>query len=84
MTHPACKWYVSIDQPECGLESVAEVRVRTSVADATVPLCRKHKAIHDERAASIRNARREARIARLARENKRDDSAVPFSDKGSN
>lgn len=59
MSHnDTCAWYVSIDQPECGLPSVAKVRVKDKVTTAVVPLCRVHKAKHDDSAARIRNERR--------------------------
>jgi hypothetical protein len=39
-----CKWYVSIDNPECGAKSVEEVHVKTRLVDVMVPLCTHHLA----------------------------------------
>lgn len=54
-THPeTCKWFVSDDVPECGEPAVTKVKVRGKVTQATVPVCRKHKAEHDENFAKLR------------------------------
>lgn len=49
-----CKFYVSVTQPECGVEAVTAVPTRTG----PVELCAKHKAIHDENNARRRMARK--------------------------
>lgn len=53
-----CGWYVSIQQPECGLDAPYSVRVKGRVTNATVHLCVQHKKIHDENFARIRAARK--------------------------
>lgn len=55
---PPCKWYVSIEQPECGDPAPYKVTVKGRVTQATVDLCDKHKALHDEKFARLRNSRR--------------------------
>lgn len=50
----ACKFYISPEEPECGKPAVGTVRVRNRAITATVPLCVKHKAIHDETFARTR------------------------------
>lgn len=55
-----CKWYVSIDEPECGKPAPYAVLVRGKVTKATVPLCNEHKAEHDRNFAAIRAAGRTA------------------------
>jgi hypothetical protein len=57
--HPPCKWYVSVETPECGKEAPYRVKVKTKVTTATVDLCEEHKAVHDRAFAQIR-AEREA------------------------
>jgi hypothetical protein len=64
MSKPAnsetCKFYVSPEQPECGVKADALVRTRlTDKTTATVPLCKKHKAEHDRAFAERRAARRD-------------------------
>lgn len=49
-----CKWFVSDDVPECGKPAVAKVKVTGKVTRATVPVCSKHKAEHDENFAKLR------------------------------
>lgn len=56
---PPCQVYISPAQPECGKPAPTFVRVKTSLIDATVDVCREHKAEYDQQAASRRNARRE-------------------------
>lgn len=51
-----CGWRVSVEQPECGAKAVHRVRVRNRITDATVWLCNKHLAKHNENFASMRNA----------------------------
>jgi len=53
-----CQFYVSIEQPECGDPGVAKVTVQGRAAKARVVLCEKHKAVHDETFARIRNERK--------------------------
>lgn len=55
-----CKWYVSIDQPECGKKSTEMVRVKTRLVDVTVPLCPQHLARHRDNQMQARHARKEA------------------------
>lgn len=57
MTQETCQWYVSIEQPECGEPAVAKVRVKGKVTRATVYLCSRHKAEHDENFAKLRTER---------------------------
>jgi hypothetical protein len=52
-----CRWYVSIEVPECGKEAPHRVKVKTKVTTATVDLCNEHKALHDENFARIRHER---------------------------
>jgi hypothetical protein len=52
-----CRWYVSIQQPECGEVASHTVKVKTKVTQATVDLCDSHYAIHNENFAKIRTAR---------------------------
>lgn len=56
-----CKWYVSIEQVECGDPAPHSVRVRTKATDVTVDLCDRHKSVNDERFAAIRAAQKAAR-----------------------
>ena len=55
-----CKWYVSINEPECNKPAHHKVMVRGKVTRATIPLCDEHKAIHDRNFAAIRAAGRTA------------------------
>lgn len=59
-----CKWYVSIEQPECGEPAVAKVRVKGKVTQAVVDLCIKHKSMHDENYARLRTERSRSRTAK--------------------
>lgn len=43
-----CKFYVSIDKPECGTQATAYIRVKTRTGETLVPLCSMHKARHDD------------------------------------
>lgn len=53
-----CSWYISEEQPECGAEAVAKVKVKGKVTQATIDVCAKHKAEHDENFAKLRTGRR--------------------------
>lgn len=55
-----CAWYVSAEQPECGKESVAKIKVRGKIAQATVNVCSEHKAAHDEQFARARTSRKKS------------------------
>lgn len=56
-----CQWYVSIEQPECGKEPAEPVRIKTKEADATVDLCRIHKARYNDKMMQKRHALKAAR-----------------------
>lgn len=49
-----CKWYVSIEEEECGKRAVTDILVRTPTGEMLVPLCTEHKSVHNSRAAEIR------------------------------
>ena len=51
-----CKWYVSIDQPECGEFAPFKVTIKGKVITAVVSLCPDHKAYHDLQYAKLRAA----------------------------
>lgn len=51
-----CKWFISIQEPECGTQGVAKVRIGGRAGQVTVDLCAKHKAQHDVTFARIRTA----------------------------
>ncbi len=65
-----CKWYVSIEQPECGQEGVAFVTAiplrngHVRKLDKSMPVCREHQAESRRRFAAIRSKR----VVRLKRE----------------
>lgn len=63
MSNQTCLWFVSMEQPECGEPAVAIVRVKDVATSASVPLCRVHKAKHDDTAARIRNDRRQQKVS---------------------
>lgn len=54
---PPCKWYISIEQPECGKPAPFKVHVRGKVTNATVDVCQEHKAEHDRQFARLRVGR---------------------------
>ena len=56
-----CKWYVSIDRPECGLVAVTTVTVKTRTTQARVDLCPEHKAVRDDIFARIRAEKKATR-----------------------
>lgn len=49
-----CKFYVSIEQPECGEVATKSVKVNTPSVVATVPLCEKHVGVANQRGARSR------------------------------
>lgn len=49
-----CKYYVSVQQPECGKPATHKVKVRNRAGQMIVPLCDEHKAKHDETFARAR------------------------------
>jgi hypothetical protein len=51
---PDCMFYVSPERTECGQPGYNFVTVTNRAGKYTVPLCREHKAVHDERFASSR------------------------------
>lgn len=55
---PTCKWYVSDEKPECGNPAVAKVYIKGKVTRATVDVCAKHKAEHNENFARLRTGSR--------------------------
>jgi hypothetical protein len=57
-----CKWYVSIEQPECGKSAPHRVKVKTAATQATVDLCDEHYAVHNDNFARIRAARKAANL----------------------
>lgn len=52
-----CKWYVSIEEPECGEDALTQVKITNKAGTMVVPLCARHKAVHDEAYARARTAR---------------------------
>lgn len=55
---PKCSWYISETEPECGKPAVAKVRVKGKVTQATIDVCAKHKAEHDDNFAKLRTGSR--------------------------
>lgn len=51
-----CSWFVSEDQPECGEPATSKVKVRGKITQATIDVCPKHKAEHDENFAKLRTS----------------------------
>jgi hypothetical protein len=50
-----CKWYVSIEEPECGKVATSSVKTKITRRDsAKVPLCTEHKHKYDEQYARMR------------------------------
>ena len=56
--YETCKWYISLDEPECGEVAVAKITIRSKIGQATVPVCTEHKAYHDRSFAKIRATER--------------------------
>lgn len=56
-----CKYFVSIEQPECGKPAPHRVRVPLGKAYASIDLCDEHKAVHDANNAARRAAHRAVR-----------------------
>ena len=57
---PGCKFYVSIDQPECGKKPVTVVKVRYKAGMVNVELCDEHLAKHNETFARARTGRQQS------------------------
>lgn len=55
---PPCKWYISIDEPECGKPAPFKLKVRGKITVAIVDVCDDHKAEHDRLFAKLRTAGR--------------------------
>jgi len=55
---PPCKWYVSVDQPECGKPAPFKLKVKGKVTQAVVDVCEDHKALHDREFARLRTSGR--------------------------
>lgn len=58
---PTCKYFVSIQQPECGRPAPHRVQVPLGKSRAWLDLCDEHKAVHDANNAARRAAHRAAR-----------------------
>jgi len=55
MLPETCKFYVSIEQPECGQEAVAVVTTNLTRKDkAKVPLCDRHNRQYNDQMARLR------------------------------
>lgn len=53
--HDLCLWQV--DGEDCGDNAVTRVTIKDRTATARIPVCEKHKAEHNRKAASLRVGR---------------------------
>jgi hypothetical protein len=51
---PICKWWVSMEQPECGNVATDKIKVKTRIVEATVDVCHEHKVEHNRRGRMVR------------------------------
>lgn len=57
-TKQTCLWSESADDPVCGEEATTHVRVAGKTTKAKIPVCAKHKAVHDSNFAALRKTSR--------------------------
>lgn len=51
---PPCQWYISPEQPECGDPSPTTVHVKTTLIEANIDVCVKHKGVYNSLSAARR------------------------------